>query len=124
MIQRRTHLIVADNSGATRMVVIHIYGSSKRFFAGLGDVVQCVIKKADPIGIVKEDELVKVVIVRTHKEHRRPDGSYIRFDDNAGVLIDNPKDKNMRGTRVFGPIAREVKEKGFDKIASLAVEVY
>jgi len=124
MIQRRTHLIVADNSGPTRMVVIHIYGSSKRFFAGLGDVVQCVVKKADPTGIVKEDELVKVVIVRTHKEHRRPDGSYIRFDDNAGVLIDSPKDKNMRGTRVFGPIAREVKEKGLDKIASLAVEVY
>ena len=124
MIQRRTSLTVADNSGAQRMVVIHIYGSSKRAVAGLGDVVQCVVKKADPVGLVKEDELVKVVIVRTHKEHRRSDGSYIRFDDNAGVLIDNPKDKNMRGTRVFGPIAREVKEKGFDKIASLAEEVY
>lgn len=124
MIQRRTSLTVADNSGAMRMVVIHIYGSSRRDFAGLGDVVQCVVKKADPTGIVKEDELVKVVVVRTHKEHRRADGSYIRFDDNAGVLIDNPKDKNLRGTRVFGPIAREVKEKGFDKIASLATEVY
>lgn len=124
MIQRRTSLTVADNSGAMRMVVIHIYGSSKRFVAGLGDIVQCVVKKADPTGIVKEGEMVKVVIVRTHKEHRRPDGSYIRFDDNAGVLIDNPKDKNLRGTRVFGPIAREVKEKGFDKIVSLATEVY
>lgn len=124
MIQRRTSLTVADNSGSVQMTVIHIYGASKRFFAGLGDIVQCVVKKVDPTGMVKDDELVKVVIVRTHKEHRRPDGSYIRFDDNAGVLIDNPKDKNMRGTRVFGPIAREVKEKGFDKIVSLASEVF
>lgn len=124
MIQRRTSLIVADNSGALHMVVIHIYGASKQAFAGLGAVVQCVVKKANPTGIVKEDELVKVVIVRVHKEHRRVDGSYIRFDDNAGVIIDNPKDKNPRGSRVFGPIAREVKEKGFDKIASLAPEVY
>ncbi|MBI3385977.1 50S ribosomal protein L14 [Candidatus Gottesmanbacteria bacterium] len=124
MIQRRTSLVVADNSGAQRMVVIHIYGSSKRMKAGLGDVVQCVVKKADPTGLVKEDELVKVVVVRVHKEHRRSDGSYIRFDDNAGVLIDNPKDKNPRGSRVFGPVAREIKDKGFDKIASLAAEVY
>ncbi len=124
MIQRRTSLTVADNSGPQQMVVIHIYGSSKRAFAGLGDVVQCVVKKANPTGLVKEDEMVKVVVVRVHKEHRRIDGSYIRFDDNAGVLIDNPKDKNPRGTRVFGPIAREIKEKGFDKIVSLAAEVY
>lgn len=124
MIQRRTSLSVADNSGALQMVVIHIYGASKQAFAGLGAVVQCVVKKANPTGIVKEDELVKVVIVRVHKEHHRVDGSYIRFDDNAGVIIDNPKDKNPRGSRVFGPVAREVKEKGFDKIASLAEEVY
>lgn len=124
MIQRRTSLTVADNSGAQRVVVIHIYGASKRMKAGLGDVVQCVVKKADPTGLVKEDELVKVVVVRVHKEHRRSDGSYIRFDDNAGVLIDNPKDKNPRGSRVFGPIAREIKDKGFDKIVSLAAEVY
>ena len=124
MIQRRTSLVVADNSGARRMVVIHIYGSSKRAFAGLGDVVGCVVKKANPTGLVKEGEMVKVVVVRVHKEHRRSDGSYIRFDDNAGVLIDNQKDKNPRGTRVFGPIAREIKEKGFDKIVSLAAEVY
>lgn len=124
MIQRRTSLTVADNSGAQQMVVIHIYGASRRPKAGLGDVVQCVVKKADPTGLVKEDELVKVVVVRVHKEHGRRDGSYIQFDDNAGVLIDNPKDKNPRGSRVFGPIAREIKDKGFDKIVSLAAEVY
>lgn len=124
MIQRRTKLVAADNSGVEEMTVIHIYGSSKRSFAGLGDIVQCVVRKADPNGIVKDDELVKVVIVRTKKEHRRADGSYIRFDDNAGVVIDNADDKNPRGTRVFGPVARELKEKGFDKIASMAVELY
>jgi large subunit ribosomal protein L14 len=106
------------------MVVIHIYGASKRKFASIGDIVQCVVKKADPTGMVKDDELVKVVIVRTRKEYRRTDGSYIRFDDNAGVIIDNMKDKNPKATRVFGPIARELKEHGFDKIASLALEVY
>ncbi len=124
MIQRRTALTVADNSGAQQMTVIHIYGASKQKFARLGDIVQCVVRKADPTGIVKDDELVKVVIVRTRKEFRRIDGSYIRFDDNAGVVIDNPDDKNPRGTRVFGPIAREVKDRGFDKIASMAAEVY
>lgn len=124
MIQRRTNLKVADNSGALEMVVIHIYGASKKMTATLGDVVQCVIRRADPIGIVKDDELVAVVVVRTRKEYHRTDGSYIRFDENAGVVIDNAKDKNPRGTRVFGPIARELKEKGFDKIASLAEEVY
>lgn len=122
MIQRRTALVVADNSGVHWMTVIHIYGSSKRRFASLGDVVQCVVKSADPQGVVKDDELVKVVIVRTHKEYHRPDGSYIRFDDNAGVIID--ADGNPRGTRIFGPIAREIKEKGFDKIASLALEMF
>lgn len=124
MIQRRTRMIAADNSGVEDMSVIHIYGASKQRFASLGDVVQCVVKKASSTGTVKEDELVKVVIVRVRKEYGRSDGSYIRFDDNAGVLIDNPKDKNPRGTRVFGPIAREVKERGYDKIASLAVEMY
>jgi large subunit ribosomal protein L14 len=106
------------------MSVIHIYGDSKRKFAYIGDIVQCVVKRADPLGLVKDDELVKVVVVRTRKEYRRSDGSYIRFDDNAGVVIDNPDDKNPRGTRVFGPVARELKEKGFDKIVSLAMEVY
>lgn len=124
MVQRRTSLVVADNSGAQIMTIIHIYGSSKRSFAGLGDIVQCVVKKANPNGIVKDDELVKVVIARTRKEHGRSDGSYIRFDDNAGVIIDNPDDKNPRGTRIFGPVARELKEKGFDKIVSMAEEVY
>lgn len=124
MIQRRTSLTVADNSGAQIMVVIHIYGAWKKLTATVGDVVQCVVKKADPMGLVKDDELVSVVIVRTRKEYRRRDGSYIRFDDNAGVVIDNAKDKNPRGSRVFGPVAREIKEKGFDKIASLAMEVW
>ena len=124
MIQHKTKLVVADNSGAQMMTVIHIYGASKQKFARLGDIVQCVVRKADPIGIVKDDELVKVVVVRTRKEYKRKDGSYIRFDDNAGVIIDNDKDKNPRGTRVFGPIARELKEKGFDKIVSMAPEVF
>ncbi|MEK9143586.1 MAG: 50S ribosomal protein L14 [Patescibacteria group bacterium] len=124
MIQRRTKLIPADNSGAQRMVVIHIYGASKRKFASLGDIVQCVVKKADPQGTVKDDEMVKVVIARTHKEFCRSDGSYIRFDDNAGVVIDNKDDKNPRGTRIFGPVARELKERGFNKIVSMAGEVY
>jgi large subunit ribosomal protein L14 len=122
MVQRRTKLVPADNSGAQWMTIIHIYGASRQDFATLGDLVQCVVKKADPTGIVKDDELVKVVIVRTHKEYRRPDGSYIRFDDNAGVVVD--ADGNPRGTRIFGPVAREIKEKGFDKIASMALEMY
>jgi large subunit ribosomal protein L14 len=124
MVQRRTKLTPADNTGIQLMVIIHIYGDSKRKFARIGDVVQCVVKKAEPTGMIKEDELVKVVVVRTRKEFRRSDGSYIRFDDNAGVVIDNEEDKNPRATRVFGPIAREIKELGFDKIASMAEEVY
>jgi large subunit ribosomal protein L14 len=124
MVQRRTELTPADNSGVQMMTIIHIYGASKRKFATVGDIVQCVVKKADPTGMVKDDELVKVVIVRVRKALHRKDGSYIRFDDNAGVLIDNDKDKNPRATRVFGPIAREIKELGFDKIASMAPEVY
>ena len=124
MIQRRTELTAADNSGVQWMTVTHIYGASLRKFASLGDIVQCVVKRADPQGIVKDDELVKVVIMRTRKEFHRADGSYIRFGDNAGVVIDTQKDKNPRGSRVFGPIARELKEKGFDKIVSMAEEVY
>jgi large subunit ribosomal protein L14 len=122
MIQRRTALTVADNSGVNTMTVIHIYGASKRRFARIGDIVQCVVKSADPQGLVKDDELVRVVIVRTRKEYGRSDGSYIRFDDNAGVVID--VDGNPRGTRIFGPVAREVKDRGFDKIASMATEMY
>ncbi len=123
MIQHRSILKVADNSGAKSLSVIHIFGGSKRRFGYIGDVLNCVVKSASPIGQVKDGEIVKVVLVRARKECRRPDGSYIRFSDNAGVLIDNPKDKNPRGTRIFGPIAREVKNRGFAKIASMAIEV-
>lgn len=124
MVQLRTKLVVADNSGAREIWVVHIYGGSKRKVGGIGDVVNAVVKKADPFGAVKQHELVKAVIVRTCKEKRRTDGSYIRFDDNAAVLIDTPKDKNPRGTQIFGPVARELKELGFNKIASMAPEVY
>lgn len=123
MIQRRTKLIPADNSGVQEMVVIHIYGSSKRLYAKIGDIVQCVVRKADPYGQVKDDELVKVVIVRTRKELRRDDGSYVRFDDNAGVVVNSIDDPTPKGTRIFGPVARELKEK-YAKIASMALEVW
>lgn len=123
MIQHRTILRVADNSGAKSLMVIHIFGGSKRKFGFLGDILNCVVKEASPIGQVKDGEMVKVILVRTKKEFRRKDGSYVRFSDNAGVLIDNPKDKNPKGTRIFGPIAREVRDKGFTKIASMAIEV-
>lgn len=123
MIQHRSILRVADNSGARRLMVIHIFGGSKRKYGYIGDVLNCVVKEAVVEGGVKDAEIVKVVLVRTRKEKKRKDGSYIRFSDNAGVLIDNQKDKNPRGTRIFGPIAREVKDRGFAKIASMAVEV-
>ncbi|HLD01523.1 MAG TPA: 50S ribosomal protein L14 [Patescibacteria group bacterium] len=123
MIQIKSNLTVADNSGARAIQVIHVFGGSKRRFGFTGDIVNCVVKQAQPHGQVKEGEMVKVVIVRTRKEHKRADGSYVRFSDNAGVLIDTPKDKNPRGTRIFGPIAREVRDRGFMKIASMAVEV-
>jgi large subunit ribosomal protein L14 len=113
----------ADNSGARVLQVIHIFGGSRRKFGFLGDVLNCVVKEAIPTGQVKESEIVKVVLVRSKKERKRADGSYIRFSDNAGVIIDNAKDKNPRGTRIFGPIAREVKDRGFTKIASMAIEV-
>jgi large subunit ribosomal protein L14 len=121
MIQLRTILKPADNSGAKSLMVIHIEGGSRRAFGYIGDTVVAVVKEADPNGTVKEKEVVKVVIVRTRKEFRRPDGSYIRFDDNAGVIID--KARNPRGTRIFGPVAREIKDAGYAKIASLAQEV-
>ena len=123
MVQSRTLLTVADNCGAKFLMVIHVMGGSKRTYGYIGDVVTAVVKGASPIGQVKDGEVVKVVIVRTKKEKRRKDGSYIRFSDNAGVVIDNAKDKNPRGTRIFGPIAREIKDKGFSKIASMAIEV-
>ena len=123
MIQHRTILKVADNSGAKSLMVIHIFPGSKRKYGYLGDVLNCVVREANPAGAVRDSEIVKVVLVRVRKEHKRSDGSYIRFSDNAGVLIDNAKDKNPRGTRIFGPVAREVKDKGFAKIASMASEV-
>ncbi len=123
MIQLRTVLQVADNSGAKRIRVIQVHGGSHRMYGYVGDVVTASVLAADPKGTVKKGDKVKAVIVRTHKEKRRPSGEYIRFDDNAAVIITSRKDENPIGTRVFGPIAREVKERGFNKIASLATEV-
>lgn len=123
MIQHRSILVPADNSGAKSLMVIHIFGGSKRRYGYIGDVINCVVKQADSVGQVKKGEIVKAVVVRTKKEKRRADGSYIRFSDNAAVIIDNLQDKNPRSTRIFGPVAREVKDKGFTKIASMAVAV-
>ncbi|MBI2330047.1 50S ribosomal protein L14 [Candidatus Daviesbacteria bacterium] len=122
MVQHRTMLTVADNSGAKVIQVIQPLGGSGKRKATLGQKVVGVVKAADPNGQVKNHEIVKVVIVRTKKEVRRDDGSYIKFDDNAGVVIDN--DGNLRSTRIFGPIAREVRDAGFTKIISLAQEVW
>lgn len=123
MIQIRSLLNVADNSGAKAIRVILVHGGSRRRFGYVGDVVTAAVAAADPQGQVKLKEVVKAVVVRTKKETRRNDGSCIRFDDNAAVIIDSIKGKMPRGTRIFGPIAREVKEAGFSKIASLAPEV-
>lgn len=124
MLQLKSIANVADNTGAKKLSVVHIFGGSKRKFAYIGDVVNCVVKEADPLGLVKKHEIVKGIIIRTRKEFRRKDGSFIRFDDNAVVLIDNPKDKNPRGTRIFGPVARELKDLGYNKIISMSPEVY
>jgi len=121
MIQLRTVLTPADNTGAKKLKVIHIYKGFSRKYGTIGDVVSAVVDQADPNGVVKDSEIVRVVIVRAKKEVRRPDGTYIRFDDNAGVIVD--KDGNPRGTRVFGPVAKEVRDAGFAKIASLAKEM-
>ncbi len=121
MIQLLTILTPADNSGAKKLRLIHIYGGSKRKYARIGDLVGAVVDQADPTGVVKDSEYVQAVVVRTAKEMGRSDGSYIRFDDNAAVVVD--KEGNPRGTRIFGPIAREIKERGYAKIASLAQEV-
>ncbi|MBI2600244.1 50S ribosomal protein L14 [Candidatus Daviesbacteria bacterium] len=122
MVQHRTMLTVADNSGAKVLQVIQPLGGSGKRKASLGQIVVGVVKGADPNGQVKDHEVVKIVIVRCKKEERRADGSYIKFDDNAGAVIDN--DGNLRATRVFGPIAREVRDAGFSKIISLAQEVW
>ncbi|MEX0622203.1 MAG: 50S ribosomal protein L14 [Candidatus Woykebacteria bacterium] len=121
MIQTRSMVNVADNSGAKKLMLIGIPGRSRQRFAHLGDVITAVVKKADPRGNVKSSEVVRSVLVRARKEYRRADGSYVRFDENAAVIID--KQGNPRGSRIFGPVAREVREKGFMKIASLAPEV-
>jgi large subunit ribosomal protein L14 len=122
MIQQETRLKVADNTGARELLVIHIMGGSTRRYGYIGDTVVATVKAASPQGAVKKSEVVRAVIVRCAKEWRRDDGSSIRFDDNAAVILDTDG-KNPKGTRIFGPVARELREKGFMKIVSLAPEV-
>lgn len=122
MIQQESHLKVADNTGARELLVIHVLGGSTRRYGYVGDIVVATVKSAAPQGAVKKSEIVKAVIVRCTKEWRREDGSSIRFDDNAAVILD-ASGQNPRGTRIFGPVARELREKGFMKIVSLAPEV-
>ena len=122
MIQHESRLKVADNSGARELLVIHVLGGSTRRYGSIGDVVVASVKSATPQGGVKKSEKVRAVIVRCSKEWRREDGSYIRFDDNAAVILDSDG-MNPKGTRIFGPVARELREKGFMKIVSLAPEV-
>ena len=121
MIQKQTMLEVADNSGAKKLMVIEIKGGTRSRFARIGDVVKVAVKKAIPAGTVKKSDVVEAVIIRTRKELRRADGSYVRFDDNAAVIVD--KDKQPVGTRIFGPVARELRGRGYAKIISLAPEV-
>ena len=121
MIQPQTRLKVADNSGAKEIMCFRVLGGSFRRTAGIGDVIVASVKSAAPGGTVKKGEVVKAVIVRTRKQYRRPDGTYIRFDDNAAVIINDQK--QPRGTRIFGPVARELREKDYMKIVSLAPEV-
>ena len=121
MIQQESRLRVADNTGAKELLCIRVLGGSKRRYAGIGDIIVCSVKDAIPGGQVKKGEVVKAVIVRTVKENRRPDGSYIKFDENAAVIIKD--DNEPRGTRIFGPVARELRDKRFMKIISLAPEV-
>ncbi|MBU0625087.1 50S ribosomal protein L14 [Patescibacteria group bacterium] len=122
MVQHRSMLAVADNSGAKRLQVIRVLGGYRKRYAKIGDVVTAVVKQAVPHSGVKKSQIVHAVIVRTCKETRRPDGSYVRFDDNAAVIVER-KNKEPKGTRIFGPIARELRAKGFTKIISLAPEV-
>ncbi|KKW42230.1 MAG: 50S ribosomal protein L14 [Candidatus Magasanikbacteria bacterium GW2011_GWA2_56_11] len=122
MIQHRSILKVADNSGAKKLMCIRVRGGYKKRYARLGDIITCAVKEAAPRGTVKKSEVVHAVIVRQRKEARRADGTYIRFDENAAVVIDE-KNKEPKGTRIFGPVARELRAKGFQKIVSLAPEV-
>lgn len=121
MIQQETRLKVADNTGARQILCIKVLGGSRRRYAGIGDTIVATVKEAIPGGAVKKGEIVRAVVVRAKKEIRRPDGSYIRFDENAAVLIN--EQKNPRGTRIFGPVARELRDKNYMKIISLAPEV-
>ena len=121
MIQNESRLRVADNSGAREILVIRVKGGSRRRYAGVGDVVKATVKQASPGGAVKKGDVVDAVVVRTKKAHGREDGTYIAFDENAAVIIDN--NNNPRGTRIFGPVARELRERNFMKIVSLAPEV-
>ncbi len=120
MIQKESFLKVADNSGAKLLKCFHIVGSTRKKFAYVGDIVKCSVKSAIPAGTVKKGDVVDVIIVRAKKEFRRADGSYIRFSENAGVIV---KDGQMIGTRIFGPVAREIRAKGYSKIISSAPEV-
>ena len=121
MIQQESRLKVADNTGAKEILCIRVRGGSKRRYARVGDLIIATVKQAAPHSSVKKGDIVKAVVVRTAKEYGRPDGSHIRFDDNAAVIVDDYK--NPRGTRIFGPVARELREQGFMKIVSLAPEV-
>ena len=121
MVQQETRLKVADNSGACELLVIRVMGGHHRRYASVGDVITATVKVAQPNAQIKKGEVVKAVVVRVAKEYRRPDGSHIRFDDNAAVLINNQN--NPRGTRIFGPVARELRERNYMKIVSLAPEV-
>ena len=122
MIQRETRLVIADNTGARELLVIQVGGGTRRRYGYVGDIVIGTVKTATPQASVKKSEIVKAVIVRTSKAYRRPDGSTICFDDNAAVILDNDG-VNPRGTRIFGPVARELRDKGYMKIVSLAPEV-
>ena len=121
MIQEYTRLKVADNTGARVVMCFKVIGGTRKRYAALGDIIVATVKDALPDGLVKKGEVVKAVVVRVHKKTKRKDGSYVRFDDNGAVLIDN--NKEPRGTRIFGPVARELRDKGFAKIISLAPEI-
>lgn len=121
MIQAQSRLRVADNTGAKEIQCFKVLGGTRRRYASLGDVIVASVKSAEPRGTVKKGEKVRAVIVRLNKEYRRKDNSYIRFDENAAVILQN--DKDPKGSRIFGPVARELREKGFSKIVSLAPEV-
>ncbi|HAQ61155.1 TPA: 50S ribosomal protein L14 [Candidatus Delongbacteria bacterium] len=121
MIQEETRLTVADNTGAKSVLCFRILGGTRKRYAYVGDIIVCAVKSAIPGGSIKKGEVVKAVVVRTKKEFRRPDGSYIRFDENSAVILDEKGEP--KGTRIFGPVARELRDKGYMKIISLAPEV-